>query len=338
MPTNPASVVLQFHRHRVIVRNTSPSWISRVQDVSIEGTGNADPVFELGNVSPVGIDADLVRPRATITRNMVDTQLEWAFADKTSGPVTLADILNYTSASVFRLVAPEGAGFPPASFLREEALLDAVVTSIRYDFEVGRALQETWTVQGKRLIVRTSGFIHDWGSFDTARPGAIRGRDAVLRVAGVGPTDTLFRVQRFSINVDFRADEVEELGNRALAGIAREPARITIDLDIAEADNQPDDLFYQAGGGIIDLQDYRQGVSLALLVFDPAQPRPTFGQAESPSAVLKSFEISGACAYSVNSRAQVRGMSTRRYSLTVVRGGADGGLTVRPGAPAGMTG
>jgi hypothetical protein len=103
-----------------------------------------------------------------------------------------------------------------------------------------------------------------------------------------------------------------ELGTRALVGILAEPPDVSLDVDIALADHQPDDLLYanvsSGATGYYDYQNYNLMTGNAIRIYDPTAAEAT--------TVLRAWSIENLVVQNASpGTATVRGLAVKRYTL-----------------------
>jgi hypothetical protein len=326
----PTNFGLRGHRYLVVGVNSAASQIHRVQTASIDTNATLDVAYELGNMNPVGFDSDAPVPTFSLSKALVGMQMEWLTANKTTGSVTLGDILAYANNLEMRLLKANAGKAVPTSasdLFGMEVITGAGVSRIGYRFTVGGMATEDWTLVGADYYEDDSP-TSAWGPFDTVSPGLVRGKNAVLYIGGSASGNTIYRVQSFAIDVDFATQPVYEMGNRRLVGYNVGDPTVSVSFDISESDLQPDALLSTASGTRHVFQTLPQN-TIFLKVFDPTSSRPSFGQNETATPI-KTFKLDNVVFNVRGMRSQVRGLATKNYrgQLNLAAAAGTGGLTI----------
>jgi hypothetical protein len=148
-----------------------------------------------------------------------------------------------------------------------------------------------------------------WGVQDTTSEGGVMPKDCRLFLNGTTDASRVYRIQSMNLRASWRTQVVNELGNRAIVGILAEPPDVSLDVDIAYSDHQPDDVIYVTSGtSYYDYQNFNLLTGNAIRIYDPAL-------AEA-SSVLRAWSIENLVIQNATPAiAQVRGLATKRYSF-----------------------
>ena len=326
---DPTQTGLFGHRWGAYIKNeTSGSeiWADRVQRVEPTVDLRTTPYYELGRVGKIGVTQDPASFRFTAEQNLANHELAYVLAGKNPNP---------TAAQTFQLGDFIGKNITAYALGRDEAgtidrevyLTNLRLTELSYRFTIRDAIATTFGLQGTVGRWYTSGsLIHTaWGTLDDTSPGGVHGKEARVwfNTSGSTAASRAFRLQSFGIRAMFPVTPVAELGRRDLVGQLADSPDVTVDLDVLASDFQPLDKFFAAGGGHYDLNTPAALFDGYVRVFDP-------DLAEALS-VISSFKLENLRLTSgTPMRAQVRGLSTMRYSLTVAKESTtdSGGLIV----------
>jgi hypothetical protein len=196
--------------------------------------------------------------------------------------------------------------------MNEHEVNGASVAEIAYRFSVGQAMMISVTLIGAAgKLWQTGSTPHSaHGALDSSSLGGIDGKDArVWFSSGSAAADRAFRLQQFTIRAAFPVQYVRELGRRDNVGTLSDAVDVTVDFDVLLADDQPATALFTDAGSYID---YAQPVTVATTVVRVFDPTTTEGV-----NVIRSFKIENLRATAHTPiRAQARGLSTMRYSLT----------------------
>jgi hypothetical protein len=150
-----------------------------------------------------------------------------------------------------------------------------------------------------------------WGAQDLVSPGGIRIKDARLFLGG--SASRAYRIQSFTLRVNWRTTVVREAGNRAIVGILADPPEAMLDFVVAFADYQPDNILYAtavSGGSYYDYANYQVMTGNYIRVYDPA--------AAEGATVLRTWKLENLVVTNASPLiANVRGLATKRYSMVV---------------------
>ena len=310
---DPTDVGRLGHRYFPIVKNASTGeeeFISRTQSIEFGVTHTTEKQYELGRVGPVGTTQDPADFRCTWETNLYEElRSEFVLSGKDVDVDTsynMGDLLGENDNEAFVLVRDT------ADNLTDEVhYTECVCTEVQWRFAVGATCTTTITVEGTSGSWLTTP-IHGAQTLDSTSIGGARGKEARIWFgsAGSAPTqaDRAYRLQSFNIRATFPVQTVRELGRRNIVGKLLEPVDVTVDFDVAAADEQPHDKFFAAIASGYDLTDTeRQHIFIRL--YDP--------DAAEATTVIRAWEVHN-CRPTATTpvRAQVRGLSTYRYTLT----------------------
>jgi len=322
MSFNPTDIARFGHRYQLHVRNNETAQeavADRVQSADPRFTANLEKAYELGSVDPVGTATDPPEFTFVFEENLHNSEIDLILAgqDPTSGSsFCVGDLVEQDDIHLYLLSRDNNGN------LTEELLYnDGVVAEMAWRFVVGGACTTTFTVNAKQGCLYTSGsptsgsgLIHtSWGGGDTTSPGIIKGKDARITLGGtVEATRRAFRLQSFTVRCAFPVQAVKELGTRTLVGQLVGPPDVTVDFDLLMADYQPTDVIaaLSSGSTCFDLTNLNE-FDAAIRLYDP-------DQTQISANVLKAWHLENLRASAgTPMRAQVRGLATMRYSLTV---------------------
>jgi len=327
---NPSSVALYGHRSQLWLKNDttgSQIVVDRVQSVEPTFQLPTQSYYELARKGKIGITQNPPEYRIVFDQNMVNSlEAEYVLAGKGIAPAGaqsyhMGDILTYASLIRGYVLNLTNAG----AVLNEQEYTGLSVAEMSFRFTVGGALMQTVTMIGTTgKLYTAANVVHGaFGALDNVSLGGIHGKDArIWFTSGSVAADRGFRLQNFTIRATFPNVYVRELGTRALAGTLSDSPDVTVDFDILLADDQPTEKFFT----LTTFYDYANPVAAFnafVRVFHP-------NDAEALT-VVKSFKIDNVRAVTHTPiRAQVRGLATARYSLTMSQEAvADtGGLTI----------
>lgn len=128
---------------------------------------------------------------------------------------------------------------------------------------------------------------------DTGMPGAIRGRDVVIKIAA----NSIQRVQSVTINGNMNVTDVREMSNRSIAGYQKQNPDVTGSITVLDTDNELVNLFkygtttlsgveWQPGDGCT-----ASGVNLQIELLDPCDT--TLPYTVLKTVFMDSIEIVG---------------------------------------------
>jgi hypothetical protein len=322
MSSSPSNVALYGHRTQPFLVDTrwgattgsTPTFISRLQNIEPSFSYRNDPVYELGHVAKVGTTAQPPEFRITMSQNLTNNMvLDWFMSGKNVAPVTqqqytianMLDTASYLKAYLL-LLNQDGTRFG------EQEFTGLSVTEVAYNFTIGGASTLSTTFIGTSGSMRTTGFINTakTGTWDTTE-GSIQGKDAAIYFTSgsSSTTDRIYRVQTFSIRATFPSVYVKEIGKRSIVGTLQDVPDVTMDFEVLAADSQPTGVFF-TGTTTYDYINPTAPFSAYVRVFDPALTE--YGN------VVRFFQLENCVPVShTGVRSQVRGLSTVRYSLTV---------------------
>jgi hypothetical protein len=333
-PTNPIDFGQVGHRAGLyfIYPSLTAAWIDRLQSIDPSWSANTTQYYELGNFDPVGYGSDPTEFNLSFAQNVVATESDFLMAGKNPAVATsfnMGDIINASGSLAGYLVMRKNPNTNPTSVY---ALTNMTTTELTYSFVIKQPCTFTprimasigrwYTAAG---IASLPAAVATWGTPDTASAGAIRGRDARITFGNL--TSQAFRLQSFNIKATFPVQKVEELGTRAMVGLLAEPPEITVDYDILLADDQPHDQWATLTSNYYDFNNLTGGSTVYITLYSP-----TATEATTPVQSWRVDNLVAATATPI--KAQVRGLSTVKYSLKVSKAqvAGSGGLTVFKGA------
>lgn len=312
--SDPVDVGRLGHRYFPIIGNASTGeeeTISRAQSIEFGTTHTTEKIYELGRIGPIGSAQDPTDLRCTFEVNLYEElREEFVLSGKDVDVDTsynLGDISDEDDNEVYVLIRDTATG----ALTDEVHYADCVTTELAWRFAVGAVCAATITVEGTSGSWLTTP-IHGAQTLDSTSIGGAKGKEARIWFgsAGSAPTaaDRAYRLQSFNIRATFPVQTVRELGRRNIVGKLLEPVDVTVDFDVAAADEQPHDKFFAAIASGYDLTDTeRQHIFIRL--YDPDVAEAT--------SVIRAWEVHN-CRPTATTpvRAQVRGLSTYRYTLT----------------------
>ena len=311
--SDPQDVGRLGHRHFPIIKNASTGEeevISRAQSIEFGTTHTTEKIYELGRIGPIGSAQDPTDLRCTFEVNLYEElRSEFVLSGKDVDVDTsynMGDISTEDDNEVFVLIRDTDGNLTD-----EVHYADCVTTELAWRFAVGAICATTITVEGTSGSWLTTP-IHSAQTLDSTSIGGAKGKEARIWFgsAGSAPTaaDRAFRLQSFNIRAMFPVQTVRELGRRNIVGKLLEPVDVTVDFDVAAADEQPHDKFFAAIASGYDLTD-TEAQHIFIRLYDP--------DAAEASSVIRAWEVHN-CRPTATTpvRAQVRGLSTYRYTLT----------------------
>lgn len=318
--SDPQNVALFGHRHQLIVRNTtsgSEVVADRVQTFDANFDSRFEKAYELGRVAPVGVTQGPPEFRLSWQKNLTDSiDDELILANIFPNPAlaqryTLGDLLSNASRLRTFLLTRNQAG----TIQSEQVYDTGSVESIEIAWQADGAMTMTWNIVATNGQSFTSGSYHvAFAALDETSLGVIHSKDArVWLTSGSVANDRQFRLQSFRIRASFPSQFVKEIGRRSNVGTLTDVADVTVEMDFLHADDQPTEVFYSVVNGAYDYQNpITTPINARIRVFDPR-----LGEGVS---VLRMFLVENLVATSHQPiRAQVRGLSTKRYTLTSQR-------------------
>lgn len=311
---DPTDVGRLGHRYFPIIANTSTGeeeTISRAQSIEFGTTHTTEKIYELGRIGPVGSAQDPTDLRCTFEVNLYEElRSEFVLSGKTVAVDTsynMGDVADEDDVEVYVLIRDAATG----ALTDEVKYANCVTTELAWRFAVGAVCAATITVEGTTGSWMTTP-IHGAQVLDSTSIGGAKGKEARIWFGSAGSapdaTERAFRLQSFNIRATFPVQTVRELGRRNIVGKLLEPVDVTVDFDVAAADEQPHDKFFAAIASGFDLTDTeRQHIFIRL--YDP--------DAAEGASVIRAWEVHN-CRPTATTpvRAQVRGLSTYRYTLT----------------------
>jgi hypothetical protein len=310
---DPTDVGRLGHRYFPIVKNASTGeeeFISRAQSIEFGTTHTTEKMYELGRVGPVGSAQDPTDLRCTWEVNLYEElRSEFVLSGKDVDVDTsynLGDVTDEDDNEAFVLIRDTDGNLTD-----EVHYTECVTSELSWRFAVGAVCATTVTVEGTSGSWLTTP-IHGAQTLDSTSIGGAKGKDARIWFGSAGSTptaaDRAYRLQSFNIRATPPVQTVRELGRRNIVGKLLEPWDVTVDFDVAAADEQPHDKFYNAIAGGFDLSDTTTQ-HIFVRLYDP--------DAAEATSVIRAWEIHN-CRPTATTpvRAQVRGLSTYRYTLT----------------------
>jgi hypothetical protein len=325
--SDPTNVGLLGHRWGVWLRDDSGTyeqWLDRVQNVEHTIEIPSTAFYELGNVDKVGQTQEPADFRWTIMENMHNCEMDAILAGKDPEGATIeltaGEIIDNTGACRACLVSRDVGGTDPVREIIYEGL---AVTEIAYRFQVGGACEESVTMEGisGSAFSGSANCTHQtWGTFDTTAPGGVNGKDARIYFSGSAAGNRQYRLQSFNVRVAYPNQPVKELGRRAKVGSLADSPDVTIDFDLLKSDLQPDDILFTA-------YDYNDPALIATSYVHVFDPDGAEGATIIKAFKLENLRVTGGSPV----RAQVRGLATNRYTMTVEKATTAGsaGLHIR---------
>jgi len=317
--TDPTDVGRLGHRYFPIIANTSTGeeeTISRAQSIEFGTTHTTEKIYELGRVGPIGSAQDPTDLRCTFEVNLYEElRSEFVLSGNDVDAATsynMGDIMDEDDNEIYVLIRDTATG----ALTDEVKYANCVTTELAWRFAVGAVCATTITVEGTTGSWMTTP-IHGAQVLDATSIGGAKGKEARIWFGTAGSTPTVvdraYRLQSFNIRATFPVQTVRELGRRNIVGKLLEPVDVTVDFDVAAADEQPHDAFFTAlgGGGGYDLTDTTTQ-HIFVRLYDP--------DAAEAATPIRGWIIEN-CRPTATTpvRAQVRGLSTYRYTLTSER-------------------
>ncbi len=316
---DPASIALYGFLSQIWVLNTtsgSQAVIDRVQSFEPSGSYATTQYFELGRKGPIGATKNPAQYRVSMSQNLVNQmELEYIFAGKAIAPVVpqtynMGDILTYAGVLKAYLLQRTAA----AALLDEKEVNQASVSELMWRFSVNSAITLDATLIGTGgKLYKAASTPHTWGTADTTALGGVHGKEARMWLtSGSTAAGREFRIQSMTLRASFPSVYVGELGRRANVGTLVDVPVVTLDFDVLTADDQPNDLLFTDSTTYYDLDQPLTGLNCFVRVFDPTATEGT--------VVIRSFKLENVEPVAATfQRAQVRGLSTSRYSLLVAK-------------------
>lgn len=322
MSSNPTMISMLSHRTGGWLSNATLStsgsandlWLQRLQSIEPTGTHNSTDFFQLGAVDKAGNTLDPTTYRIVVEQNLHDSTLDMTLAgvDPTTGSGCWVGNMVSESNTLY-VVNRNDAD----AVVVETAVGSMRVSEIQWRFVMNGACTEQVTLEGTSgsQYYQAGTYVHPlWGSFDNATPGAVHGKDARVYFGGTGDAYKAYRLQSFTIRVQFPVQTQNEIGNRQLVGQLVDTPNVTCDFDLNPADQQPNDVFFPVStdGGVSKLAlGQPQTTQVYINLFDPAL-------AEG-ATVIKSWKLENMRPTSNSPiQARVRQKATSRWTLTNV--------------------
>lgn len=327
--TNPTDIGRIGHRFQVRVEHVTTGRVlvaSRVQRVDPNINQQTEVYHELGTIDPVGYASEAPEMRHMIEEFVHDCSLDLLLAGKAANATSwnLGDYIADRKINYY-ILNRNNAG----TVQGEHKFTQAVVAEAQWSWQLGQPITARYTLNSTK-----GGFLqpgHEdhgaWGVQDTTSPGAIKPKDARLFLATTSGT-MAYRLQSFTLRVQWPTTVVREIGNRNVVGYLQEPPTSSLDIDIAAADHQPDDLLFYDNTSeyYYDYSSPNLLAASAIRVYDPNLPEA--------QTVLRSWALENLVVQNSNPlTAQVRGMATKRYSLQIPKAttAGSGGIVMYPG-------
>ena len=313
---NPANAALYSHRSQMLLENAttgSEIAVDRVQSFDPSFNIRTDPYYELARKGKIGSTQHPPEYRIGIEQNMTDSmEFEFVLAGKslTAGnrSYNAGDLLTYYDNLTAWLLTLNNAD----TVMNELQISNCSVAELNYRFTVGGAMTQGVTLVGRTGKLYTANTPHAaFGALDDTSLGGIHGKDArVWFSTGSIVADRGFRLQNFNIRVAYPTVYVRELGNRNLAGTLADSPDVSADFDILVADEQPTEKFFTDEGDYFDYANPVTAFDMVIRVYDPTGTEGT--------TIIKKFKVENVLPVAHTPiRAQVRGLSTARYSLVM---------------------
>lgn len=314
-PANPSDVARLGHRYQLRAEHTGSARTlvaSRVQNVEPSHNHNTEVFNQLGGVDPAGKASESPEFRITFEELVHSVAMDLLLAGKAANG-TSWNLFDYINNSLLKFYVLERNN--SNAVIGERAYENAVVAEIQWRWQVGQAIQAMYTIDARLARHWAAAFVPhgSWGAFDTTSPGGIKAKDARLFLGGTTSGYRMYRVQSMTLRATFRDNPVKELGSRPLVGYVVEPPTTMLDIDIAAADQQPDDYLFEPVGSPVQYYDYVNPIDFgasAIRIYDP--------DASEGASVLRSWKLENLTLARANPiRAQVRGLATKRYSFMI---------------------
>lgn len=315
MSTNPSMSALLSHRLGVFLRNDTLSsgsatdlWVQRVQTAEPTGTSNSTDYWQLGSVDKAGNTLDPTTFRVVLEENLHDSTLDMTLAGinpSTGSGFWAGNMVSQTNN--LYLLSRNDAN----AVIGEVAIGTLRVSELQYRFVMNGACTLQVTLEGTTGSHYTTSFPHPtWGSFDNLTPGAVHGKDARVCFGSNAAGSKAYRLQSFTIRVQFPVQTVRELGNRQLVGQLVDTPTCTVDFDLNPGDYQPTDVFFPTSSQGYVLSQPQQ-TTVFVNLYDPA--------ASEGSSVIKSWKLENMRPSTATPlQGRVRNLATARYTMTNV--------------------
>lgn len=328
--TNPTNVGIYGFNVSPIIFNSSTgstAAVDRVQSMEPSFTIPSNPYYELATKGKIGTTQGPPEFRVNIEQNQTNSmEAEFLMAGKNIAPVgaqsyNMGDLLTQAgNLSAYALIKNQDG-----TIYGEQEYTGLSVAEVSYRFTIGGAIMQTFGFVGRQGRFYVPAVTH--GSFypgDTTSLGGIHGKDTrVSLTAGSTQAAQGWRIQNFNLRVTFPTVHVRELGNRTIAGTLSDSPDVNMDFDLLLADQQPADKFFTLTGGYYDYQNPVAAFNGYIRVFLPTDAEGL--------TVVKMFKIENLLPTAHTPiRAQVRGLSTVRYTTVMSREGTanSGGVIV----------
>jgi len=311
---SPNDIARLGHRFQVRVYHTTTALtqvISRLQQFEPSIRQDTQVYYELGTVDPVGFASPPPQFNITMEENLHNLgNLDLILAGKTPNSDTTWNLSDYNVGNgplTFYLLERDNNGVVQGEIETNGGLL----TDITWSWTNGQAITGRYSALcriGKHWSAASAPH-GSWGVQDTSSQGGITPKDCRLFLNGSGNAQRIYRIQSMNLRCTWRTTPVMEFGNRALVGILAEPPDVSLDVDIAYGDHQPDDVIYVTSGtSYYDYQNYNTLTGNAIRIYDPT--------ATEGSSVFRSWKIENlVISNATPAMANVRGLATKRYSF-----------------------
>lgn len=312
--TNPTDVALLAHRFQPFILNTVTAeemMVSRLQSFEPSIRANMETFEELGSTDPVGYASDAPEFSIAMEENVNSSNLDLLLAGKDPGTDTTWHLANYINNGVLTAYLLERTNAATTTLAGELEFTNCALSEITWSWRVQQAITAQYTLQGRYgKRYKAANAVHTWQSTNTTLPGGIKAKDARLFLGGATATDRVYRLQAFTLRATFRPQTLPEIGARNLAGIVMNVPQVSLDIEFAAADPQPDAVFFATGASSSDYANPTLLTGSAIRVYDPS--------AAEGATVLRAWSLENLIVGDANPvRAQVRGIATKRYSLMV---------------------
>lgn len=314
--TTPANVGLYGFRVQPWAYNSSTgssAVLDRVQSMEPSFTLPSSPYYELGTKGKIGTTQGPPEFRVNLEQNQVNSmELEFLLAGKGIAPVSaqsynMGDLLGQAGNITAYALIQNNDG----TIYGEQEYSGLSIAEVSYRFTIGGAIMQTFGFVGRQGRFYVPSVTHGvFGAGDTTSLGGIHGKDTrVSLTSGSTQAAQAWRIQNFNLRVTFPTVHVRELGNRTIAGTLSDSPDVNMDFDLLLADQQPADKFFTLQTTYYDYQNPTAPFNGFIRVFLPTDAEGL--------TVVKMFKIENLLPTAHTPiRAQVRGLSTVRYTVT----------------------
>lgn len=315
MSYNPSDTARLGHRYQVILAHSGSfrSLVaSRVQRFEPQTRQQTEVYYELGSVDPTGEASESPEFTITLEEYVHNAELDLLLAGKSAIATTwnLFDYIHDGKLTAYLLERNSNNVVQG-----ELEFQNCVLSEISYRWQMGQPITASYTLNGRlaRHYIPGQTPHTSWGSQDTTTPGGIRMKDSRLFLGGMTAGYRVYRLQGFTLRVQYPVTPIREVGSRPLVGYVVEPPRTTLDCDFLAADEQPDDVLYTNFGSPLQYYDYVIPLTLAnsaIRIYDP--------DAAEAASVLRAWKLENLKPTNATPvLAQVRGVATKRYSFVL---------------------